>query len=216
MIGIGTDPLLDALQWRYATKKFDPTRRIPEDIWAALERSLVLTPSSYGLQPWKFLVVTDPAVRSELVTQSFRQSQPADCSHFVVMAARTSMDAEYVDRFIAATCEARGIPTGALAGYRNVIIGDVVTGPRSAMASEWAARQCYIALGQFMGSCALLGIDTCPMEGIVPQEYDRILGLGGSGYATVVACAVGYRSGEDRYAGAVKVRFPVSEMVRRI
>ncbi len=216
MSGIGTETLLQALEWRYATKRFDPERRIPSDIWSALERSLVLTPSSYGLQPWRFLVVTDSSIRAQLVTQSWRQPQPSDCSHFVVFAGKTSMDAEYVDRFLALTCEIRGIPPAALSGYRNVMIGDVVSGPRSAMVGEWAARQVYIALGQFMGSCAMLGVDTCPMEGIVPAEYDRILGLEGSGYSTVVACAAGYRSGNDKYAAAAKVRFPVSELVQTV
>ena len=211
-----TNELRDALNWRYATKKFDAGRPIPEDRWAALEESLVLTPSSYGLQPWKFLIVTDAEVRRSLMPHSWNQPQPVDCSHFVVFAAKTSVDEAYVDRFIARTAEVRGIPPAALAGYRNMMVGDLVQGPRAAQVAEWAARQAYIALGQFMGSAAFLGIDTCPMEGIVPAEYDRLLGLEGSGYTTVVACAAGYRAAEDKYATASKVRYPASEVIRRI
>ncbi len=216
MEAIKTGALLEALNWRYATKKFDGARRIPEDTWLALEESLVLTPSSYGLQPWQFLVVTDPAVRRSLVAHSWNQSQPADCSHFVVFAARTSVDEALVDRWIARTAEVRGIPATVLGGYRNGMISDLVRGPRSAQAAEWATRQSYIALGQFMASAAVLGIDTCPMEGIVPAEYDRLLGLEGSGYVTVVACAAGYRAAADKYATAPKVRYLGSEVIRRI
>lgn len=208
--------LLEALEWRYATKRFDSEHRIEPETWMALEKSMVLTPSSYGLQPWRFLVVTDPGVRVQLVKHSWGQVQPAECSHFVVFAGKTSMDAAYVDRFLALTCELRGIEPTALAGYRAMMMGDLVTGPRSAAVGEWAARQAYIALGQFMGSCALLGVDTCPMEGIVPAQYDAILGLEGSGYTTVVACAAGYRSVHDKYAGAAKVRFRADQLVQRV
>ncbi len=211
-----TEVVLDALKWRYATKKFDVGRTIPEETWSALEESMVLTPSSYGLQPWQFLVVTDADVRRSLVPHSWNQPQPADCSHFVVFAAKTSVDEAFVDRFIARTAEIRGISPGVLGAYRNLMVGDLVRGARAAQVAEWAARQAYLALGQFMASAALVGIDTCPMEGIVPAEYDRLLGLEGSGFTTVVACAAGYRAEADKYARAPKVRYPASEVVRRI
>ena len=208
--------MLEALRWRYATKMFDPSRRIPEPIWAALEQSLVLTPSSYGLQPWRFMVVTNPVVKRALVRHSWNQSQPADCSHHVVFAAREHMDEAYVDRLVAQACVQRGLPPGALAGYRNMMVSDVVTGPRGAQAFEWAVRQAYIALGQFMTSAALLGVDACPMEGIQPAGYDEVLGLKGSGYATVVACAAGYRAVADRNASLKKVRFETGEVVQNV
>lgn len=216
MEAITTGTLLEALKWRYATKKFDAGRRIPEETWTALEQTLVLTPSSYGLQPWQFVVVTDADVRRSLVPHSWNQPQPADASHFVVFAARTAMDESLLDRLIARTAEVRGVPASVLEGYRKIMISDLVHGPRSAHVAEWAARQAYIALGQFMASAALVGIDTCPMEGIVPAEYDRLLGLEGSGFTTVVACAAGYRAEGDKYATAPKVRYPASEVVWRI
>lgn len=210
------ETLLEALQWRYATKRFDPARQIPPPVWAALEKSMVLTPSSYGLQPWKFVVVTDPGTKRALVPHSWNQSQPLDCSHFVVFAARRTMDEAHVDRLIERTCAERGLPTDALAGYRNMMVGDVVRGPRGKQAFEWATRQVYIALGQFMASAALLGIDTCPMEGIVPAQYDEILGLTGSDHATVVACAAGYRAADDKYASLKKIRFKAAEVIRQV
>jgi nitroreductase len=213
---ISTAQLIDALGWRYATKKFDSARRIPTATWEALEQSLVLTPSSYGLQPWRFVVVTDPTRKRELVPHSWNQTQSADCSHHVVFAVRTVLEEADVDRYLARVSEVRQIPVASQVGYRGMMIGDVVKGPRSAQVFEWAARQAYIALGQFMGSAAVLGIDTCPMEGIVPAQYDRILGLEGTGYSTVVACAAGYRAVDDKYSRLPKVRFPADEVIIRL
>ncbi|MDE3032274.1 MAG: NAD(P)H-dependent oxidoreductase [Acidobacteriota bacterium] len=207
--------LLDALQWRYATKLFDPTRRIPTDQWTALEQSLVLTPSSYGLQPWKFIVVTDPALKAKLRPVSWNQSQIEDCSHLVVFLAKEDITEGDLDRFIARSAEVRGVPPESLAGYRGYMLGDLVKGPRHAVIAEWAARQVYIALGQFMACAALLGIDTCPMEGLEPAKYDEILGLKGTGYHTLAACPAGYRSPEDKYARLPKVRYETGDVIEQ-
>lgn len=202
--------LIEQLLWRYAVKRFDPARRVPEDIWDSLEQSLILTPSSYGLQPWKFIVITDPAIKAELPAISWSQKQPLDCSHMVVFAARRSMDAAYVDSFFTHFCQTRELSPETLTGYRNVVVA-IVEKMHSHL--DWNARQVYIALGQLMVSAALLGIDTCPMEGIVHEQYDKLLGLEGSDYTTIVGCAVGYRHTEDKQAGAVKVRFDASDMI---
>ncbi|MCE9518519.1 MAG: NAD(P)H-dependent oxidoreductase [Verrucomicrobia bacterium] len=213
MTPIPTYQLLDALNWRYATKAFDPGKKIPSDIWAALEESLVLTPSSYGLQPWKFLVITDQALRESLVPHAWNQKQVADCSHLVVMTVKRKMTEADIDKFIHRLAEVRGGTSDALAGYRNVMVGDVVTGDRSAWIAEWAARQAYIALGQFMASAALLGVDTCPMEGFVPEKFDELLQLSGDGMTTAVLCPAGYRAERDRYATLPKVRFKAEDVI---
>jgi nitroreductase len=212
---IAPDQLLANLRWRYATKHFDPARRIPEATWKAVEESLVLTPSSYGLQPWKFLVITDPKLRAALQPVSWNQPQVTECSHHVVFCARTAMSEADVQRLIDATAAQRGIPAAAIEGYRQMMLKDVVHGPRGRIAQEWASRQCYIALGQLMTACAVLGLDACPMEGFDPAAYDRILGLAGTGYAAVVACPVGYRAADDKYAALAKVRYPLAEVVER-
>lgn len=209
-----TKQLLDALQWRYATKVFDASKKIPADLWAALEKTLVLTPTSYGLQPYQFLIVQDPATRAALLPHSWGQKQVVDCSHFVVFAARTEMKAADVDKLISRISQVRGIPAETMTPYWNMMIGDVVNGPRGRMAHEWAARQVYIALGNLMTAAAVLGVDACPMEGLVPAEYDKILKLNGTGYATVVACALGYRSAGDKYASLAKVRYSTADLVR--
>jgi len=207
--------LLDALQWRYATKVFDATKKIPADVWGALEKSLVLTPTSYGLQPYQFLVVQDAAKRAALLPNSWGQKQVVDCSHFVVFTARTEMTEADIDKLISRAVEIRKLPTAeALGPYRHMMLGDVVNGPRGKAAHEWAARQVYIALGNLMTCAAVLGVDACPMEGINPPEYDKILGLAGSGYKTVVACALGYRSVNDKYASMAKIRYEAAELVK--
>jgi nitroreductase len=213
---ITTTDLVEHLKWRYATKQFDPSKKISTEVWTALEDSLVLTPSSYGVQPWKFLIVTSSELQEQLKPFSWNQSQVTDCSHYVVFTIQKNLTAEHVDRFIARTAEIRGGTVEAIAGYRNVIVNDVVYGARSFNVNEWATRQVYIALGNFMTSAALLGVDTCPMEGIEPVKYDNLLGLPAKGLATVVACAAGYRSEEDKYASLAKVRFSKSEVLETL
>lgn len=216
MNSIDPTRLLESLQWRYATKQFDPAKKIPADVWEALEDALVLSPSSYGLQPWQFFVVTDPDVKAALRPHSWDQPQVTDCSHHVVFAIRTVIDSAYVEKFIARTAEVRQAPVESLDFYKKMIQSDIVEGPRSKWAREWAARQAYIALGNFMTSAALIGVDTCPMEGFDPAKYDEILGLEAKGFHAVVACPAGYRLASDKYATAPKVRFPKSEIVRHV
>jgi nitroreductase len=211
-----TRQLLNALNWRYATKVFDPNKKIPADVWQTLERALVLSPSSYGLQPYRFLVISDPAKRAALLPHSWNQKQVVDASHFVVFTARTQMTEADVDKLIARTTDVRKIPAESLNFYRDMMLGDLVKGPRSRIAHEWATRQAYIALGNLMTCAAVLGVDACPMEGFVPSEYDRVLGLENSGYATVVCCALGYRAANDKYASLPKVRFELQELVQPV
>ena len=121
-----------------------------------------------------------------------------------------------VDHYMARTAEVRGAPVASLDFFKQMLMGDIVNGPRSQRQLEWSSLQTYIALGNFMTSGALLGIDTCPMEGIDPAKYDELLDLPAKGYRTVVACAAGYRAAADKYAAAPKVRFPASELLIHI
>ncbi len=207
------NPVLAALQWRYAAKSFDSQKKIAPDVWEALEQSLILTPSSYGLQPWKFLVIQDPALREQLRAVSWNQRQVTECSHYVVFTAKITMEESYVDHYMNTIAQTRGVPVESLGGFKRGILNDVGNGPRSKFVKEWMARQCYIALGNFMTSAALLKVDTCPMEGLDPVKYDEILGLEKTPYRTIVACAAGYRNPQDTFATAKKVRFPATEMV---
>jgi len=205
--------LLDTLRWRYAVKAFDPQRSISAETWATLEESLVLTPSSYGLQPWKFLVVQDPALRAELRPVSWNQSQITDCSHLVVLLRRRAITPEDADHLIAVTAERRGLDPVILEGYRQMIQRDLIEGPRSHTIGTWASNQVYIALGNLMTCAALLGVDTCPIEGFSPPDYDRILGLEASPFQTAVVCPCGYRAADDKYAVLAKVRYDAAELI---
>lgn len=210
------DTLLTQLRWRYATKQFDPSRKISSADWHTLEESLVLTPSSFGLQPWRFIVITDSATREKLVPISWGQRQVADASHLVVFAVRKDLGAGDVDRYINRIAEVRGVSADSLKGFRDMLLGFLGQPAEKFNATAWAARQAYIALGQFMTSAALLGIDTCPMEGLEPEKYDEVLGLGAQGYQTVVACPAGYRAATDKYAALPKVRFEAKDVISHV
>ena len=213
-MSLSPEQTLDALKWRYATKQFDAERKIPEDAWKAIEESLVLTPSSFGLQPWKFIVVEDEVTRELLFAESWQQAQVTDASHFVVLTVRTDMTMADIDRWIACTAKAQGKSVEDLEGLKGMIAGFADhQSPEQRL--EWNTRQSYIALGQLMAVAAVMGIDACPMEGINPKAYNAILELEDSGYTTVVACALGYRSDSDKYATTPKARYDLGEVVER-
>ena len=213
MTTISGEGLLKQLNWRYATKKFDPIRKISPADWAVLEEALILTPSSYGLQPWKFIVVTDQALKARLRPASWNQAQVEDCSHLVVFTAKQDISEADMDRFVARIAEVRGAALKALPPTRASWWATSSAAPGHAIIQEWAARQTYIAMGNLLTSAAVLGIDACPFEGIEPAKYDEILGLKDSGYATVAACPLGYRAADDKYASAPKVRFKAKDVI---
>lgn len=208
--------LIEQLNWRYATKQFDPQRKINAEEWAALEEALILTPSSFGLQPWKFVVVTDPAIRERLVHASWGQRQVADASHLVVFAIKKNLSEQDIDDHLSRISEVRGVPSGTLGQYREMMVGSLIKRFDESKRNDWAAHQVYIALGNFLTSAALLGIDACPMEGIEPAKYDEILGLNKNGVTAVVAAAAGYRAATDKYSLAKKVRFSKDQVLLRV
>ena len=213
MTTISPSTLLAQLNWRYATKHFDPARKIPSDAWSAIEQTLALSPSSYGLQPYHFLVIEDSKLRATLKPLTWDQAQVVEASHYVVFARKNAVTEADVEKFIALTANTRHIPAASLKGYNDLIVSDLVNGPRSAWVREWSARQTYIALGNLLTSAALLGIDACPIEGLDPAKYDEALGLTAKGLSTVCSCALGYRAENDKYAHYTKVRFPVQDLV---
>ncbi len=208
--------LIGQMKWRYATKVFDPAKKIPADVWKALEETLVLTPSSFGLQPWKFFIVTDPAIKEKLVAASWGQKQVQDCSHHVVFAIKKGTGPADVEKYIRRIVELRDGTAEALEGFKKVMLGFLAQPADKFDVNHWAALQVYIALGNFMTSAAVLGVDACPMEGIQPAKYDEILGLNAKGYHTFVACAAGYRSASDKYAALPKVRYKPEDVIEHI
>ncbi len=210
------DSVLQQLQWRYATKKFDPSKTISDDAWKALEQSMVLAPSSFGLQPWKFFVVANPEIRRELLAHSWGQAQVVDASHLVVFAIKKDLNAADVDRYLDRMAEVQQTPVENLQKFGSIVKGFMEKPPYPLDINDWSTRQVYIALGQFMTAAAVLGIDTCPMEGFVPTKYDEVLGLPAQGYKAVVVCPAGYRSDEDHSAQRPKVRFKTEDVVEYI
>jgi nitroreductase len=211
---VENETLVKQLRWRYATKKFDPARKIPPEDWQTLEQALLLAPSSFGLQPWKFFVITDPATRAELREVSWGQPQITDASHLVVFAARTNIGSNDVERYVNRIAEVRTVPVASLDGFRQMMLAHVKQ-PNSVV-TEWARRQVYIALGTFLTTAALLGIDACPMEGFQRERYDEILGLSQFGYEATVLAAAGYRSPEDSYAALARVSHRLEEVIAHV
>ena len=210
------DQIVQRLNWRYATKKFDPSKKISDDDWYALEQSLVLSPSSFGQQPWKFLVIRNSKLRQQLQKHAWDQSQVTDASHLVVLAIKQGIDTDDVDRYIDRVSIVRDTPKDKLSGLENAIKGYLKDPPFPLEIDAWSTRQVYLALGFLIYSAALLGIDACPMEGFVPAEFDRILGLKEKSLTSKVVCAIGYRSLEDKLAEQKKVRYETKEVVEYI
>lgn len=213
---ISTEQLLSALRWRYATKSFDSSRTIPAATWTALEDALVLAPSSFGLQPWRFLDVRDPALRAKLRAHSWNQPQVTDASHFVVFTARTEITAADIAHYLERTAELYARPVATLDAYRQLMEGSLLADARKPHLHCWAARQAYIAMGQLLTAAALLGVDACPMEGFDPTQYDELLGVRRDGYASLAAVALGYRAEGDKYATLPKARYPKAEVIKTL
>ena len=197
---------LKAMNWRYAVKKFDSTKKISDKDWNVLAESLRLSPSSYGLQPWKFVVVQDSKLREELRVHSWNQSQVTDCSHYVVLTTLVNMSKDYIDSYIEDMANTRGIAKETLMGFEKMLVQNLITNPPQSVL-DWSHRQSYIAMGNVMTTAALFNVDACPMEGLVPAKYDEILGLNKTDYRTVAAVALGYRHTEDKLQHQKKVRF---------
>lgn len=206
--------LLENLEWRYATKDYDPTKRVSEDDLHQIREAIRLSPSSYGLQPFKVLEVADKAVREKLKVASYGQSQIEDASHLLVFCGYSVVNDEHLDEFLSLTADTRGFDVELLEGYRS-FVKDFVKG-KQGDGQEWTGKQTYIALGNAMAACAELKIDSTPMEGFEADKYDQILELSSKGLRADVLLAVGYRSAEDQTQHAPKVRKPIESLFESV
>jgi len=204
------------LLWRYATKQFDPKRRISTENMHTLELTLLNAPSSFGLQPWKFIVVNDQVLREQLIAHTWGQRQVVEASHLIVFAAKRSVGAEEIDVWTKRIAQVREIPEHELSEYKSMMMDFLVPPPVGFNVESWSTHQLYLALGMLLTTAAMLGIDTCPMEGLSSVQYDELLELTTTGYSTKVACALGYRASNDPDAQAKKVRHdPAEVFIRR-
>ncbi|MCB0736701.1 MAG: NAD(P)H-dependent oxidoreductase [Bacteroidetes bacterium] len=197
--------IINSLEWRYATKKFDPTKKIKADDFEQILKALSLSASSYGLQPYKFFVVENQELRQELVQHSWNQRQVADASHLLVMASRTAVDKDFVQDFNELFAKYRGIGKEQVANRTKFMVESIEKRSPEEIAN-WCASQTYIALGNLLTVCADMRIDTCPMEGFSKAAYNKLLGLENTEYTSTLVCPIGYRSTDDQTQNARKVR----------
>ena len=207
--------IIENRTWRYATKKFDSTKKISDEDFELLLESVRLSASSYGLQPYHIFVVSDKEIREKLKPVSWGQSQITDASHLLVLANQTDFGGELVDDYLVNLSEIRNIPIEELKDYSDFAKSKLVDLPKN-IKNNWAAKQVYIALGNLMQAAAELKIDTCPMEGFEAEAYDKILGLTEKGLTTSVVLPVGYRSDEDETQHYAKVRKSNKELFTHI
>lgn len=207
--------IIDSLKWRYATKVFDKNKKISDEDFQKILDSLILTPSSFGLQPWKFVVVENPALREKLVEYSWNQEQVKDASHLIVLARIDEFSDKFIDDYLDSMVSQTWALREDLKGYEDMMKWALLSRPTPAL-EEWASRQVYIALWNALTVAASLWIDAVPMEGFVPEKYDEILGLKEMGLSSVLVLPLGYRSEEDKYASRPKIRYKEDEVVVRL
>lgn len=207
--------LIKALNNRYATKKFDATKKLSQDIVEQLIEAARLTPTSYGLQLMKLVVVENRKLREELVSASYGQNQVKDSSHLFVLCREENVTKDHIESYMSNIAGTRSVEIEKLNPFKNAI-EQAVLPKTDEEKSDWMGRQVYIALGNLLTSCAILGVDSCPMEGFVPDEYDRILDLKSKGLKSVLVVPVGYRASDDFNAQNKKVRRDSADFLVRI
>ncbi len=196
---------IENLNWRYATKTFDKSKKVSQTDLKQLKESIRLSASSYGLQLYKVLIIENDAIKEQLKPASYNQGQITDASHLFVFCNYTNTNDTHIDKYLNLKATIENLKVEDLQGY-----GDYIKGVLSYQSEEqktiWTSKQTYIALGNLLVAAAELKIDTCPMEGFEPQKYNEILGLNDKGLNASVIVAVGYRSSEDKTQFAKKVR----------
>lgn len=207
--------ILENRTWRYATKKFDDTKKVSDEDLNLLLEAMRLSASSYGLQPYHVYVITDQSVKEQLRPVSWGQSQITDASHIIVFANVTDFGEELLDDYMENVSTTRNIPSESLKGYGDFMKSKLLNLPVD-VKSTWTMKQVYIALGNAMQAAAELKIDTCPMEGFDAEAYNKILGLDEKDLNASVVLAVGYRSNEDETQHYAKVRKSKEELFTHI
>lgn len=204
--------IVEALKWRYATKRFDTGKKLSRAQLGMLLEAVRLSPSSFGLETWKVIVVEDPEIRTKLRAAGYGQPQITDASHLIVFAVKKDINDALVDRFIALVADTRGVSVQSLKEYGDMIKSSI-KGKSPEELRGWAARQAYLALGVLLTTAAHDGIDASPMEGFDAKQFDEIIGLEGMGLESVVILALGFRSEHDTAAQMPKVRSAKEDVV---
>lgn len=201
--------ILEALNWRYAVREFSE-HKLADDVIAELVEATRLSPSAYGLQPYKLLVVKSPDVKEKLLPYAMGQTKVHDCSHLFILTVNTTIDAQFIEQHFAHVERERGLEAGALAGFTQHV-KDVMLSLSAEQLQQWAENQVHIALGNLLTTAALRKVDACPMAGFERQGFDEVLGLAEKQLRTAVICALGERAKNDASAKQRKVRLPISD-----
>ena len=207
-----TSPV-ESLEWRYATKKFDNTKKISDSDFKEILKTLQLAPSSYGLQPYEFWVIEDETLRTELKERAFNQPQVTDASHLILFLSRTNFAVSDIDKFIELSQQVRDIPDEQAQQYAEMMKGAVLSKSTRDI-EEWTSLQTYLAIGQTLKVAAEMGIDASPMEGFEPEKFIEHLKLEKKGLRPLAMIGLGYRSDEDATQHMAKVRKPQHELIK--
>jgi nitroreductase / dihydropteridine reductase len=206
---------IKALNWRYATKKFDDSRMLSEEKLEVLKHAFNLTATSYGLQPLKMLVISNKEKQKQLKEFSMNQEQVESASHVLVICIEKEVDEQFIKTYFKRVKHIRETPDEILNPFQEYLVNDF-----SSKANEeieaWARNQAYLTLGTLMTVCATEEIDACPMEGFEPEKYDEYLGLDKMNLQSVLVLPVGYRSKDDMFSTFKKVRRPLKEVIIEI
>lgn len=204
--------IIEKLNWRYAVKKYDPSQKVDQKDLLLIQEAIRLSASSYGLQPYRVLIITDEAIRGELRKVSFDQSQITDASHLAVFAIENEVNDAYIEKYFERLLKARNIKMeGDLLHYKNSLMKRFA-GMSDAQKTNWATNQAYIALGHLLIAASELGIDANPMEGFNAGQYNQILGLNPKGLSSVVIAGIGYRHSDDFFQHLKKTRKTPEEL----
>ncbi len=207
--------IIEALNWRYATKKFDQNKKINKEDLESILEIMRLSPSSYGLQPWKFVLVNNTDMRSKILEIAYGQPQITDASQVIVFTNKKNIDGELVDTYMNFVAKEKGIDVGVLDGFKGMINGSFA-GKTNEELRGWASCQTYLAVGNLLTSCAIAGIDACPMEGYDHAKLDSLLGLPEQNLESKVIVTIGYRAMDDSSATSKKIRFPKEDVLIEI
>jgi nitroreductase / dihydropteridine reductase len=203
------------LHWRYATKKFDTSKALPAEDLEYILAAGNLAATSYGLQPFNIIVVTDEAKKQALMGHAYNQPQVGENAALIVLAARTDVDATFIATYTARIESERGLPAGSIDGYKDMMTGHLTSLPEE-VRLVWAQKQAYIALGTMMVAAAEKQVDSCPMEGFDPAKFDEVLGLTDMNLHATIVLPIGYRSSADETAQYKKVRRALEDIVVRM
>ncbi len=202
----------DKLNWRYATKKFDDSKKLSKEKIEVLKQAFNLTPTSYGLQTMKLVIVSDDKTKSKLVNLCYGQEQVENASHVLAICIQTNVNDKDVNDYFDNIISIRKTSEIVLSKYRKEL-KDFINSKTKTQIEDWCINQAYIVLGNLMTVCAVEGIDACPMEGFLPDKVDELLELEKHNLKSVLLLPVGYRAEDDMFADLKKVRKDLSETI---